>query len=259
MHCIYHLCLNGLAFNTGCSKRLIRISINFAQRLSKAERAVTDREFGALLPALELMQQLLPAFRALAIAIHHADGVLVASFIGSNDHQDALLVMFHARREIDPVGPEIDVAFGPKIELLPGEVLFPPDRLQPANRAGCQTRCIRTQQGGQGLAQVAAGYPLQVKPGQQLLHRFGAPAIARQDRRGEADATARRTRIAITHLRRLDPDRANPGLDLASRQITVADNPAPALGVGPSRMRRDMALDFNFHRPGQPPITKIQL
>ncbi|MCH9053679.1 MAG: hypothetical protein IIA72_21915, partial [Proteobacteria bacterium] len=65
------------------------------------------------------------------------------------------------------------------------------------------------------------------------------------------DPPAGPRRIAIPRSRRLDPDRADPGLYLAFRQITVPDNPAPALGVAQIRMGRDMLLDFRFNRLAQ--------
>ena len=159
------------------------LSVNLAKRLPEAHGAVADSQFGAgfQAPALEVEQQFLPALRALAIAVHHTNDVLVAQGIGGDDHQHALLVMVQAGREIDPVGPEIDIALGRQIALLPGFVFIPPDCLQPTNGAGRQARSVRTQQRHEGLGEIAAGYPLQVKPGQQRLHRLAAPQIGRQD------------------------------------------------------------------------------
>ncbi len=154
--------------------------------------------------------------------------------------------MLHAGREIHPVGPEIDVAPGRQIALSPRLILVPPERLQPPNGARRQTRRVHAQQRRQGLAEIARGDALQIKPRQQFLHRLGPAQVARQDRRGEADAPVRR--IAVAHPRRLDPDRADPGLYLAFRQIAVAHNAATAPGVGQIRVGRDMALDFRFNR-----------
>ena len=50
---------------------------------------------------------------------------------------------------------------------------------------------------------------------------------------------------------RFDPNRADPGLYLAFRQISVTHNATPALGVGQIRMGRDMRLNFSFNRLAQ--------
>ena len=50
-----------------------------------------------------------------------------------------------------------------------------------------------------------------------------------------------------------DPNRTDPCLDLPCGQITMPDNPSPALAVRQISMRRDMSLDFRFHRLGKQP------
>ena len=182
--------------------------------------------------------------RALAIAVHHADDILAAPLVGPDDHQDALLVMVHARREID-------ISLGRQVALSPSFVLVPPQRLQPGNGARRKARSVPPHKRGKGLAEIAARDPLQIKPRQQLLHRSGAPQIARQDRRRETDPPARPQWVAIPRPRRLDPDRPDPGLDLALRQIAVPHNAAAARGVGQIRMGHNMPLDFRFNRLGQ--------
>ena len=81
-------------------------SVNLAQRLPEPQGTVADGQFGTGFeaPALEIEQQLPPALRALAVAIRQGYNVLVAKRIGADDHQNALFVMVHARRKINPVG-----------------------------------------------------------------------------------------------------------------------------------------------------------
>ena len=87
----------------------------------------------------------LPALCALAIAVHHANDVLVAQGIGGDNHQQALFVMIQPGRKIDPVSPEIDIAFGRQVAPLPGFVFIPPDRLHAGDGAGRETWRVRTQ------------------------------------------------------------------------------------------------------------------
>ena len=92
--------------------------------------------------------------RALAIAVHHADDILAAPLVGPDDHQDALLVMVHARREID-------ISLGRQVALSPSFILVPPQRLQPGNGARRKARSIPPHKRGKGLAEIAARDPLQ--------------------------------------------------------------------------------------------------
>ena len=80
-----------------------------------------------------------------------------------DDHQDALALMIQAGAEVDTVSPEIDVALGGEIRLLPGYILFPPKSFQPGNGAGRQTRRVRTQKCRQGLPEAATRDAFQVK------------------------------------------------------------------------------------------------
>ena len=81
------------------------LSVNLGQAPSRSpgRRRRQPVRAGFQAPALEVEQQFLPALRALAIAVHHTNDVLVAQGIGGDDHQHALLVMVQAGREIDPV------------------------------------------------------------------------------------------------------------------------------------------------------------
>ncbi len=55
---------------------------------------------------------------------------------------------------------------------------------------------------------------------------------------------------AITHTRLAHYDRADAGLDLALRQIAVANNPPPARLVHQIRMRVDECRYLDLNRVG---------
>jgi hypothetical protein len=64
--------------------------------------------------------------------------VRVAAFRRRTDqHEDALLLVFEARLEMDAIGPDIDVALRRQIALLPRGVLVEPAILQAAD-GGCR-------------------------------------------------------------------------------------------------------------------------
>ena len=151
-------------------------------------------QFGTSLQAtlLDVEQKFLPALRALAIAVHHANDVLVTPLVGPDDDQDALFVMLHAGREIDPIGPEVNVAFGQRIALPPGFILVPPERLQPGNGAGRQTRRARIT-----VTRPARLDPDRAAPGLYLPFR----QIAVPDNTG---STLGIGQIRMTHDRSLD-------------------------------------------------------
>jgi hypothetical protein len=64
---------------------------------------------------------------------------------------------------MDAIGPDVDVAFGRKIALLPRGVLVEPAVLQ-ATYGGCrQSGSILAEQCRQRFGEVAGRYPLQIK------------------------------------------------------------------------------------------------
>ena len=50
-----------------------------------------------------------------AVAVAQADDVLVADLVGTDDHQQALLVVLEPGLEVDAIGPEVDIALGREI------------------------------------------------------------------------------------------------------------------------------------------------
>src|SRR5439155_18067135 len=75
--------------------------------------------------------------RALAGAIGEADQLLAAFRRRADQHQDALLFVFEAGFEMDAISPDVNVALGRQIALLPGGVLVEPAVLQSADD-GCR-------------------------------------------------------------------------------------------------------------------------
>ena len=92
-------------------------AVDLAERLPEAERAVADGELRRhrQAAALEVKQQLQAALLALAVAVAQADDVLVADLVGTDDHQQALLVVLEPGLEVDAIGPEVDIALGREI------------------------------------------------------------------------------------------------------------------------------------------------
>jgi hypothetical protein len=62
--------------------------------------------------ALEIEQNFAPGLRALPVTIGDRQQLLAAQLVGTDDHQDALPVLIQPRREVDAIGPEVDVTLG---------------------------------------------------------------------------------------------------------------------------------------------------
>ena len=99
----------------------------------------------------------------------------------------------------------------------------------------------------QRFRKVAGGDALQIQPGQEVFQALGPAQIARQDRRREPDGAVRPvpdTGLAHAH-------RADPGLDGAFRQISIAHNPAAAGIVNKRRIGLQKRGDLGFDGLGQ--------
>ena len=99
----------------------------------------------------------------------------------------------------------------------------------------------------QGFPEVAGGNALQIQPWQKVFQALGAAQIARQDRRREADGAV----PPVPHTGLAHAHRADPGLDEAFRQISIADNPAAAGGVNKRRMATQKHGDLGLNGLGQ--------
>ena len=84
-------------------------------------------------------------------------------------------------REVDAVGPEVDITLGREIAPLPMLQLALPDLLEAGNGRGREPRRFGPQERRKRLAEIARGDALQIKPGQEFPDRLGAPEIGRQD------------------------------------------------------------------------------
>src|SRR4051794_29868254 len=132
---------------------------------------------------LTIKQQTAPVMRALAGAIGEADQFLAAFRRRSDQHQDALLFVLEPRLQMDAISPDVDVALGRQIALLPRSVVVKPAVLQSADRGCRQSGSILAKQRRQRFREVASRDPLQVKDRQQRLDRLRTPHVGRQDRR----------------------------------------------------------------------------
>ena len=54
----------------------------------------------------------------------------------SDNHQHTLTIVIQARREVDMVGPDIDVTFALEVALAPGLLFVPPHGFQPRDGRG---------------------------------------------------------------------------------------------------------------------------
>ena len=229
------------------------LAVNLTQRLPEAECAITGGELGwrDQAPSLEIEQQFEPALGALAVAVAQADDVLVADLVGTDDHQQALLVVLEAGLEVDAVGPEVDVALGREIASRPALILLGPARLQSRYGARRQARCIRSQQGCQRFTEVARRDALEIEPGQQLLDRLGAPQVGRQDRGGEADAPASGFRLTVPDPRPAHGDTTDPGLNPPLRHVAVTHHATAAAVINEIRVPGNEGRHLRLHRLGQ--------
>ncbi len=111
---------------------LARFRPDLAGRLPEPECAVGDDEPRRHVePApLQIEQQIAPDVRALAGAIGEADQFLAAIRRRADQHENALLFVFEARFEMDPISPDVDVALRRQIALPPSGVLVEPAILQ---------------------------------------------------------------------------------------------------------------------------------
>ncbi len=171
---------------------LARRRPDLAERLPEAERAVGDGELRGdrQTAPLQIEQQLAPVLRALAGAVGEADQLLLALRRRADNHEHALLLVFEPRLQIDAVGPDVDVAPGRQVALLPARVLVDPNLLQPRDRRGRQARRILAEQRAERILEVTGRDALQVEDRDQHFEALRAPRIGRQYRRREPDALA---------------------------------------------------------------------
>ena len=115
---------------------LARFRPHLAERLPEPESAIGGGEFRRDRQAtpLQIEQQGAPVVSALARAVGEADKLLPALRRGADDDEDALRIVLQTRLQMNAVGPDVDVALGGKVALVPALVLADPDLLQPRRR-----------------------------------------------------------------------------------------------------------------------------
>ena len=183
---------------------LARFWPHLAERLPEPESAIGGGEFRRDRQAtpLQIEQQRAPVMGALARAVGETDQLLPTSRRGADDNEDALRIVLQTRLQMNAVGPDIDVALGGKVALVPALVLVDPDLLQPRDRRGRQARSILAEQGGQRFLEVAGRNALQVEDRNQHLQALRAPGIGRQDRGRKANTLGSPAPVSSARRRR---------------------------------------------------------
>src|SRR3954463_8096787 len=234
---------------------------DLVQRLPEAERAVAGRQLGiddqpVLVAQTE--QELAPALGALAEAVLDRQQLLATLGVGPDQDQQALPLVGEPRGEVDPVGPEVDVAAGRQVAPLPARVLPLPGLGQAPDRRRRQPRRVGPEERHQGLRELPGRDALQVEPGQQLLDVPGPSQVGRQDGRAEADRP-RAVPAAVADPRSADRERADPGLDVPLRGVPVAHHTSATLAIGEVGVGGDECLHLGLdHLHQHPPRSLAQ-
>src|ERR1022692_4980244 len=118
------------------------------ERLPKAQRPIASGEFWSSRQAalLEIDKQLAPALRALADPNLKPDQFLAPFRRRANQNQHAFGLILHPGLQINPVRPDIDVAPGGKVALLPAAVFLLPLARQSGDDRRRQVRRVPAQQ-----------------------------------------------------------------------------------------------------------------
>src|SRR5262252_8165508 len=82
----------------------------------------------------QIEQQFAPILRTFARAVGEADEFFAALRRRADQHQDALLLVFKPRLQVDAICPDVHVAFRRQIALLPSLVLVEPTVLEADDR-----------------------------------------------------------------------------------------------------------------------------
>jgi hypothetical protein len=140
---------------------------DLVQRLPEAQRAVAGGEElgiggGEAVLVARAQQELAPALGALPPAVLDREQFLAAARVGADQHEQAPTLVIEARGEMDPVGPEIDVAPGRGVAPLPARVLLPPALGRVPDRRRREPGGIGPEQRRQGLRELPRGHALQV-------------------------------------------------------------------------------------------------
>ena len=100
--------------------------------------------------------------------------------------------------------------------------------------------------GPRALREVAGGYSLEVKPGDQLVDRFAATQIRRQDA-GREENTIFGRRGVVTNPRLLHLQDTGSGEQFSGGEITIADDQSLAVLVASIGMVGHEVVDFRLN------------
>src|ERR1700710_1667832 len=180
---------------------MARMGPNLVERLPEAKRAIADGQFGSVRQAalLEIDEQFAPTLRALANPNLQADQLLAAFRRRADQNQHAFGLILHPGLQINAVRPDIDVASGGKVALLPAAIVPLPFARQPGDDRRRQVRSVPAKQRAKRLLEVARRDAAQIQNWQQSIQALRAPRPQRPRIRREPEAPTRRASATVTH------------------------------------------------------------
>ena len=107
--------------------------VNIPQGCPEPKGPVADGQFrrGVQSTLLKAAKKVAPTVGVLAKPIPDRQNILLTVFISTDNYQYTLAVSIQTRREVDPIGPEVNVPSRRQIALAPDLELIPPGLLQP--------------------------------------------------------------------------------------------------------------------------------
>ena len=166
---------------------------------------------------------------------------------GADQHQNALVLVFHAPLQVEAVRPDVDVAAPAEIALLPALIITPPVGLEPAQHLRRQRWRPLAHERGQRFLEVAERQPAQVENRQDRVQRPCPTGEAWQDVRGKADPVGLARGAPIAGLGPADRHRSDTRQHVALGSVAVPDQPLPAV-LGFKGTSKNVAI---WRRPGR--------
>ena len=142
-----------------------RLRPHLIDRLPEAERPIGDGELrgDCETAPLEIEQQLLPGLHALADAVGKPNQFLLAFGGGTDDHEQALRIIFEPGLDVDAIGPDVDISLGRQVAIAPAGVLVDLGLFQACDGRSRQPASVLAEQGGQRILKVPGGDAFQVE------------------------------------------------------------------------------------------------
>src|SRR6188472_2969539 len=206
---------------------------------------------------LQVDEELPPALGALTRADLEADEFLLALRRGADNHQHAFRDWLHAGLEVDPVGPDVDVAAGRQVTATPSVVFALPGRRQPPDHRRREVRRVLAEQARERLLEVASRDAPQVEDGQERIEALRPTRPARQDHGREPDLLRLGHVGSVAHLGPLHLQGADPGLDPPHRPVPVSDDPLAPVRKCDAGMLRHEGVRLHPHGYGQHPPRSL--